>query len=260
MVLMRHQASEAVYLIEKCPILSTTRNPHPGNAESGQFPHLNRMPHHPGFTNPGARSLAGSGSTVGHFLCTPLGQEKIFLSSDLNSWDLECQRSFQRRPFCEWKLCPAPALILPFTPSTEVLLIPSAALSALVEVERLKWHRGRLLRACPAKWKPFNKSLAVNGLSSFWVVCRKPRACAAQSCTVVLLGQQRAARLRLDENPPPPLLSPGPPCVGVIQAGRGKDYGSNGVLCASFQQLFGAGGGWGAVCVGSSEWPPFVKL
>lgn len=31
--------------------------------------------------------------------------------------------------------------------STEVLLIPSAELSALVEVKWLKWHRGRLLRA-----------------------------------------------------------------------------------------------------------------
>lgn len=51
--------------------------------------------------------------------------------------------------------------------STEVLLIPSAELSALVEVKQLKWHRGRLLRAWPSKWELFNKSLAANGISSF---------------------------------------------------------------------------------------------
>lgn len=42
--------------------------------------------------------------------------------------------------------------------STEVLLITSAELSALVEVKWLKWHR-RLLRAWPSKWELFNKSL-----------------------------------------------------------------------------------------------------
>lgn len=51
--------------------------------------------------------------------------------------------------------------------STEVLLMPSAELSALVEVKQLKWHRGRLLRARPSKWEPFNKSLAINIISSF---------------------------------------------------------------------------------------------
>lgn len=50
--------------------------------------------------------------------------------------------------------------------STEVLLMPSAELSALVEVKQLKWHRGRLLRA-PSKWELFNKSLAINIISSF---------------------------------------------------------------------------------------------
>jgi hypothetical protein len=45
--------------------------------------------------------------------------------------------------------------------------MPSAELSALVEVKQLKWHRGRLLRAQPSKWEPFNKSLAINIISSF---------------------------------------------------------------------------------------------
>lgn len=53
------------------------------------------------------------------------------------------------------------------TLSTEVLLIPSAELLALVEVKRLKWHRGGLLRAQTSKWELFNKSLALNRVSSF---------------------------------------------------------------------------------------------
>lgn len=72
--------------------------------------------------------------------------------------------------------------------STELLLIPSAELSALVEVKQLKWHRGRLLRAQPSKWEPFNKSLAINIISSFEIAVKKPRACGTQSCTVVSLG------------------------------------------------------------------------
>lgn len=60
------------------------------------------------------------------------------------------------------------------TLSTEVLLIPSAELSALVEVKQLKWHRGRLLRAQPSKWEPFNKSLAINIISSFEIAVEKP--------------------------------------------------------------------------------------
>lgn len=34
---------------------------------------------------------------------------------------------------------------------------------------------------------------------------------------------------------------------------------SNGLLSASLQQLFGAGGGWGVVCGAFPEWPLLVR-
>lgn len=152
--------------------------------EHGIWPvsHLNRMPHHSGVTGVSSLCLAQVALWLTHL--AP-GQFASMLSAGTCIPGIHNAVGVLKGSPSERGLCAALALVLPFTPSTEVLLIPSAELSALVEVKWLKWHRGRLLRAWPSKWEPFNKSLAINRISSFQVAvkkapsmcCTKPHCC-----------------------------------------------------------------------------------
>lgn len=107
-----------------------------------------------------------------------------------------------------------------------------------MEVKWLEWHRGRLGGARPSKWEPFNKSLAVDGVSSFQVAVKSP---PSMWWTELLCGPLGAGR-GLDASEltryPRALALPGWVCV---ELGEERVMGSRGLLPASLQLLVGAG-------------------
>ena len=68
--------------------------------------------------------------------------------------------------------------------STEALLIPTAELSALVEVKWPEWRGGGQEGLGRPTGGSFNKSLAGDGASSFQVAVQSPQACGGQSSSV----------------------------------------------------------------------------